>query len=113
MEINLHNKQFKSLSNSENGQVSDATVFHYRQEGAIIWAQYAGGAILKGFLLGTKINNDLHFNYQHLNDKMVLMTGKCDTKIEKNETGKILLQETWVWTSGDFSQGHSTLIEIS
>jgi len=112
MEINLHNKQFKSLSNSANGEVSDATLFHYHQEGNMIWAEYKGGQIIKGFLLGTKVHDRLNFNYQHLNDKKELMTGKCETKIALNKEGKVLLHESWQWTSGDFSKGNSTLIEI-
>ena len=37
MSINLNGKIFKSLSNTANGEVSDATTFQYYQEGEIIW----------------------------------------------------------------------------
>jgi len=112
MKINLNNKKFKALSNSDNGEVSDSTVFHYKQENEIIWAEYAGGEIEKGFLIG-KINNcSIEFTYQHLNKALEIMTGKCKTKIDFDENDKILLHEEWEWTCKDFSKGKSTLIEV-
>lgn len=46
MKLNLDNKKFKSLSNSENGEVSDSTIFHYHQTDNMIWAEYSGGDII-------------------------------------------------------------------
>lgn len=53
MRYNLNGKKFKALSNSENGQVSNATLFHYHQKGDIIWTKYQGGEIMKGSIVGT------------------------------------------------------------
>lgn len=111
MKINLDNKKFKSLHNSENGEVSDLTIFHYHQENEMIWAEYSGGDILKGFLIGKAIDQSLDFSYQHLNQALEIMTGKCKTQIEVGEDGKIQLHEEWEWTCKDFSRGTSTLIE--
>lgn len=112
MEINLNNKMFKSLSNSENGEVSDSTIFHYHQEKQIIWAEYIGGEIQKGFLIGKIDNLIIEFTYQHLNRDYEIMTGKCKSKIELSNINKIQLFEDWEWTCKDFSKGKSTLIEV-
>lgn len=112
MGINLNNKKFKALANSDNGEVSGQTVFHYAQEKEMIWAQYAGGSILKGFLIGKVVGESLEFNYQHLNEDLEIMTGKCVSQPELNEDGRIVLNETWQWTCRDFSKGSSTLIEV-
>jgi len=112
MKINLNNRKFKSLSNSANGEISDTTIFHYYQRSEMIWAEYFGGEILKGFLIGKIFNRSLQFSYQHMNHSKEIMTGKCKTQISLNENGKIQLNEEWEWTCKDYSKGTSKLIEI-
>ncbi len=112
MNINLHNKKFKALNNSANGEVSDATVFHYYQENEMVWANYSGGDILKGFLIGKRKGETLEFTYQHLNKGLEIMTGKCHSEIEMGSDNKILLHEKWEWTCRDFSKGSSELKEV-
>ena len=46
------NKKFVAVENTANGEVSSQTEFHYHQQGKMIWAEYGGGEILKGFLIG-------------------------------------------------------------
>jgi len=112
MQFDLNHRIFKSLHNSDNGEVSDNTLFHYRQVGQLIWAEYEGGQILKGFLVGQVLDHSLEFTYQHINAKFESMTGKCTSFPELTETGKIKLREHWEWTCGDFSTGESILIEV-
>lgn len=112
--INYHNKYFRAASNSENGEVSTATLFHYRQKSpAIIWATYEGGDILFGTLSGCILpNGDLSFCYQHQNQAGEFMTGKCQSTPKLLADGRIQLHERWQWTSGDQSEGTSVLEEI-
>ncbi|MEZ4911605.1 MAG: hypothetical protein R2774_12180 [Saprospiraceae bacterium] len=112
MVINLDNKKFKSLFNSDNGQVSLSTVFHYHQENEMIWAEYGGGEILKGFLIGKIYGESLEFTYQHLSTDLEIMTGKCKSHCVLSIDNKIQLFEEWEWTCKDFSKGKSTLIEV-
>ena len=112
MRINLNNKKFKSLSNSVGGEVSGHTVFIYFQEDKMVWAEYSGGRIMKGFLIGIIVNDLLEFTYQHLNKDLELMTGKGKSIPQLNTKGKIILKEHWEWTCKDFGKGDSTLIEI-
>ncbi|MFK7920857.1 MAG: n-acetylglutamate synthase [Bacteroidia bacterium] len=112
MKFDLNHRKFKSLLNSDNGEVHDGTIFHYRQESKLIWAEYQGGKIQKGFLVGQVIGDYLEFTYQHLNADFELMTGVCKSFPELSEGGKIKLNEDWKWTCKDFSAGKSILIEI-
>lgn len=110
--LNYNNRIFTALSNSDNGEVSDQTLFHYHQEYEIIWAEYSGGDILKGFLVGTVSRaGQLNFTYQHVNNHFESKTGKCVSTPEVID-GKIILNEAWEWTSGDKSKGTSKLIEV-
>jgi len=51
MSINFDNRMFRSIANSEDGEVGSDTIFYYRQDGDAVWAEYAGGEIVRGFLL--------------------------------------------------------------
>jgi hypothetical protein len=111
--INYDNRRFVSVSNSDNGEVSDATVFHYRQEGDVVWATYRGGAIVIGSLIAKVDESDcLDMRYQHMNSDGELMTGKCRSTPEILPDGRLRLREVWQWTSGDFSRGESVIEEI-
>lgn len=55
--FNLNNKIFIALENSESGEVSEQTRFHYFQQDKMVWAEYKGGEILKGFLIGKWISD--------------------------------------------------------
>ena len=54
--LNLDNKKFVAVENTSNGEVSSQAEFHYHQQGKMIWAEYGGGEILKGFLIGKWTN---------------------------------------------------------
>lgn len=111
--INYHNKIFKSITNTANGEVSDETLFHYHQKGKVVWAEYSGGAIVKGFLIAKVLeNNALDMRYEHINQAGELMTGVCYSTPEILADGRLCLHEKWQWTSGDFSSGESIIEEI-
>lgn len=113
MEINYDKKKFVSVVNTNNGEVGSKTVFHYRQKNNIVWAEYSGGAILKGFLIA-KILDDtsLDMRYEHINTNGNLMTGICISTPEILLDGRIRLHEKWQWTSGDLSLGESIIEEF-
>ena len=112
--INYDNKTFVSVQNSETGEVSSETVFHYHQKDDLVWAEYAGGAVRFGTLIAKVTeNNCLEMRYQHLNRNGELMTGRCFSTPEVLASGRIRLYEKWQWTSGDLSSGTSIIEELS
>ena len=111
--VNYDNRKFISIQNSETGEVSAETFFHYHQKDDLVWAEYAGGEIVFGSLIAKITDNDsLEMRYQHLNKQGELMTGKCFSTPEMLPDGRIRLHEKWCWTSGDFSTGESIVEEI-
>jgi len=112
MKVNINNRKFIPLYNSINGEVSQETVFHYHQENELIWAEYGGGEIIRGHLVGKVVDDHIEFFYHHINSEHKIMTGNCISYPELLENGKIKLKEFWQWTSGDNSSGESIVIEI-
>lgn len=110
--MNYNGKIFMSQSNTENGEVDAETIFHYFQENDLFWAEYSGGNILKGHMIGTVAENgELDFHYQHLNQDGQVRIGKCHSIPHILENGKIELQEKWQWMNGDLSAGESVVTE--
>ncbi len=110
--VNYNNKTFKPVSNTENGETSDETIFRYKQEGNLLTAEYSGGKITYGHLIGlVDEHGNIDMRYHQINDAGILMTGICNSKPEQLPNGKIRLHETWQWTSGDQSRGESVIEE--
>ena len=109
----LDGRVFAAAENSENGEVSEKTRFYYHQDGRLVWAEYRGGEIAKGFLIGTCTGkSSLEFTYQHVNNNYEIRTGKCVSEIKTAGNGRLRLHEEWQWTNGDLSSGTSVLEEI-
>lgn len=108
--FSLDGRTFVAVENSASGEVSAQTVFCYHQKGDTIWAEYSGGSVQKGFLVGTiDADNHLHFTYQHLNNEGVLKSGECRS-IPKIENSRLRFYEQWKWTGGE--AGTSIIEEI-
>lgn len=111
--MNLNNKIFHSVLNTENSEVSEETIFKYFQDGKIIQAEYSNGSIIRGFLIGfVNENNTLEFSYQHINRENKIRVGECSSISKINTQGKIVFYETWKWTNGDCSSGTSVIEEV-
>jgi hypothetical protein len=112
--MNYDGKTFRAVENTPNGEVSGETLFHYRQEGRLVTATYAGGGIVSGHLLAlVDADGGLDMRYHHLNRAGELQTGVCRSFPEVLPDGRLRLHETWQWTSGDGSSGSSIVEEIT
>jgi hypothetical protein len=111
--INYNGRKFRSITNTENGEVGGDTEFQYRQSGNIVTGIYHGGGVLLGHLLATcNAEGELDMRYHHVNESGLLMTGTCRTRPELLSDGRLRLHEHWQWTSGDGSSGTSILEEV-
>jgi len=111
--INYHNKTFRPIRSTDNSETSAETIFRYKQSGNMLTAEYSGGNIRLGHLIGL-VDPDgcIDMRYHQVNAQDNLMTGICHSKPEILSDGRIRLHETWRWTSGDQSSGESILDEI-
>ena len=113
MSISYDNRKFRSVANSDNGEVGGDTIFHYHQDGNVVWADYAGGEIVRGTLIANILTDDSpDMRYQHINRRGELMTGTCRSFPEQLPDGRLRLNEEWQWTCGDNSSGYSVIEEL-
>ena len=113
MKHNLEGKIFRSVTNTENGEVGAETLFYYRQDGELVSAEYHGGTIVRGHLLAQVLENgQLDMRYHHLNNQGEFMLGKCLSTPEVLPDGRLKFKESWQWLSGDMSAGYSEIEEV-
>lgn len=110
--ISYEGKYFVSQENAENGEIDENTVFAYHQKNNILWADYSGGEIIKGHLVGTvEENGELDFYYLHINRQKQVRVGICHSIPQILDNGKIKLYEKWQWLNGDKTEGVSIIVE--
>jgi hypothetical protein len=109
-------RRFRSVSNDAAGtpgDVGDDTLFEYRQSGAVVWAEYRGGAVARGALVATAdAAGVLDARYAHVSSDGALRTGVCRSVPETLPDGRLRLHETWRWTGGAEGEGTSTVEEV-
>lgn len=111
--INYNDKFFKAVSNSENGEVDESTIFHYRQTGNLVWGTYQGGKVQLGTLVAKVLPDlSLEMRYSHVNINGEMMTGLCRSTPQLLQDGRIRLIEKWRWSCGDCSEGESAVEEV-
>lgn len=104
---------FRSVANSDGGDVGEETAFHYHQRDDVVWATYSGGAVRFGTLIAT-VNGDgnLDMRYQHVSAGGDFKSGRCRSRPERLPDGRLRLHEQWQWTDGAEGQGTSIVEEV-
>jgi hypothetical protein len=111
VDFNFHNKTFYLVENSESGKVNADTIFKYQQEKNIITADYSGGTVKYGKIIGTLHKDILTMLYQCVTLENELKAGKAIAKVSLNKENKILLKLNWQWLNGNQEKGISEYIE--
>ena len=94
IKINYDGGRFKSVQNSATGEVSGDTIFHYRQNGEIVTAEYSGGEIARGHLIAVcDDDGSLAMRHHHVKIRGEIMTGICTSTPKPLPDGRIRLYE--------------------
>jgi hypothetical protein len=97
--FNLDGKVFRIVSNDGPGaEVNEQTVFHFRQEGDVAHADYFGGGVRAGKLLG--IEATMVHRYIQVNQQGAFQAGRSEVAIERTPEGKLRLIDSWTWENG-------------
>jgi hypothetical protein len=109
--INLDGIKMKVVSSS--GVIGSETIFTFWQTGNLVYADYVGGDIIKGFLAGKSSNNgeELDFRYVQLDINGNFDSGTSTCDVFRNKKGNIEMREYFAWTSRK-GEGKNILKEI-
>jgi hypothetical protein len=111
--LDYEGRSFRSVANTQGGDVDAGTTFHYHQRGAVVWATYAGGSVVFGTLLAqVDPLGNLDMRYQHVSSDGKFKTGRCQSSPERLPDGRLRLRERWQWTDGAEGEGVSVIEEV-
>ncbi|MER7759825.1 hypothetical protein [Streptomyces sp. NPDC097619] len=101
---------FVPVADQAPGQVGRQTRFDYHERDGRIWAEYAGGDVDRGHLVGTRTGDALDFRYVQLRADGTTASGHCTSLVTELPDGRLRLEETWTWESQP-GRGTSTVEE--
>jgi hypothetical protein len=99
MARSLDGLAFAPVADQAPGQVGTRTRFAYHEKDAEIWAEYAGGDVVRGCLAGTRAGDRLDFRYVQLKTDGTTSSGHCVSEVVELPDGRVRLDETWEWES--------------
>ncbi|MFR9795540.1 hypothetical protein ACL02U_06470 [Streptomyces sp. MS06] len=94
------------------GQVGAATRFAYHEQDGGIWAEYAGGDVVRGRLVGIREGDRLDFRYVQLTRDGTTSAGHCVATVLELPDGRVRLEEDWEWESREGS-GTSVVEQVA
>ncbi|MFJ6793572.1 hypothetical protein [Streptomyces sp. NPDC091268] len=110
MARSLDGLRFVPVADQAPGQVGRQTLFEYHEEDGRVWAEYAGGDVVRGHLVGTRTGDTVDFRYVQLRSDATTASGHCVSRVTELPDGRLRLEETWTWESQEGS-GTSTFEE--
>lgn len=96
----LNRRLFRDVTPNHQGHVGEDTLFEYREDpDGVVHARYGGGSVRLGYLVGTRRGDELEFRYTHVTSDQEIASGRCRSRIELLDDGRLRMHETWEWTS--------------
>jgi hypothetical protein len=112
--LDYDGRSFRSSARETAGADGCGPTGHYRQRGDLVWAQFAGGAVLSGSLVGTCApDGRLDLAYCQVLTSGAVVAGRCTSTPEVLADGRIRLREEWRRFDGAGSRGISYIEEAS
>lgn len=99
MTRSLDGLTFAPVADQAPGQVGTRTRFTYHEQDGVVWAEYEGGDIVRGHLVGTRAGDRLDFRYVQLKRDGGTACGHCVSTVRDLPDGRVRLEETWEWES--------------
>lgn len=90
---------FAPVADQAPGQVGTRTRFAYHERDGRVWAEYAGGDVVRGYLVGTREGDRLDFRYVQLGTDGATASGHCVSQVAELPDGRLRLAESWEWES--------------
>lgn len=111
--INLDGRIFSPVENTENGTVDVSTRFEFWQNGDVFYADYSGGDVRDGHIIGQFTGDNSGTMLYHCMTKTLnLKAGKANAIFTERDAGRISMDITWNWLTGDGSSGTSRYEEV-
>jgi hypothetical protein len=98
--FNLDGLQMHAVQTAPNGVINRDTLFRFAQERDAVWTSYAGGRIIRGFLVGVVDGARLTFHYCQSKTGGALNSGHSNREPGRTADGLVEILEHFQWASG-------------
>ena len=88
-----------SSATAADGVVSSDTNLHFTQRGPRVAARYAGGRVLRGWLVGSWDGDILRFRYAQCEVSSGVHGGQSMCVVEQRADGRLRLIEHFTWST--------------
>jgi hypothetical protein len=107
--VNYDGRRFRNTAYAQD----EAPVALYRQQGDLLWADFAGGDVRRGSLTGVSdADGVLDFTYTMVLTDGEVVAGRCHSEPQILKDGRIRLIETWERYGAGGASGVSELEEV-
>lgn len=111
--ISLDKIRMNVVETASNGVVNHETIFYFSDVNGIVSAEYSGGKISQGFLVGKYLNDgQLVFSYCQIQTNGKLDFGSSQCTVSRANNGKITLTEHFEWASRPGEYGTNIFQEL-
>ena len=98
--MNLDGMTMFASSTAAVGVVDAATRVHFRERGERVYARYAGGSVVRGWLVGRwRAGNMLTFRYAQRERGGSIHGGHSSCAVEQLPDGRLRLIEHFTWST--------------
>jgi len=111
-ETELSGAMMRVIETSPASVIGPETIFRFRQDGATVRADYEGGRILAGSLVGYRNGTELEICFSQLESPSSLQTGSSMCTVRR-QNGALELVEDFRWDNEKRSPGRNVLREIT
>ena len=110
--INYDGRVFRSAAAETAGPDGQGPVGHYHQDGDVVWAEFSGGQVVRGALIGTSGRDGvLRLAYCQLMASGEAVAGQCTSIPTVLGDGRIRLDEHWQRSGPDGPAGVSVIVQ--
>ena len=95
--ITLDDTSFCVAATAQDGVVDASTRLHFAQRGQRVLGRYCGGAIRRGYLVGTLVGDSLRFRYAQTEADGHVHGGRSACDLEVLPDGRLRVHEHFVW----------------
>jgi hypothetical protein len=98
--FDLDGLQMNAVQTAAHGVINRDTLFRFTQARDVVSASYAGGRIVRGFLVGVIQDANLTFHYCQLETGGTLNSGQSRCELQRTVNGVVQILEHFTWASG-------------
>ncbi len=98
------NKTFRVVQNDGPGaEVTTATIFHFWQVGNLLHADYEGGGVRYGKLVGLLEGDTVRHAYTQINQQGQFQSGRGVDQLRLGADDRLQIVDQWQWDDGSGS----------